>query len=97
MKIEPMSVEEIKTQVDIYNSPTLSLNSVPGRLILAWAHERARANMYCWETLHREHDVTRECLGCGSTDDPRHKWGLGLTDTDEWLAAVLEEIGWPKE
>ena len=41
-----------------------------------------------FETVHRLHDVTRECLGCGSTDDPRHNW----TPAD-WLAEVEREVG----
>jgi len=41
-KIEPMTIEEIKEHVKYPQYRT----GLDGRLILAWAHERARANAF---------------------------------------------------
>jgi hypothetical protein len=91
MKIEPMSVEDIKENLRLdaqYDSTTRPYNLPMRRLILAWAHERARANE---SDFHIEHD---SCVfdDCARIDKIKHHWG-----PFHFRDAVLDSIGWPKD
>lgn len=94
-RIEPMTVEEIKTFLatyDVMNARGLMYHNW-GRLILAWAHERARANkleFLLHPTCSLESHIfgTRE-YNLHACPRDRHE--------DDWLNEVLDEISWPKE
>ena len=93
MKIEPMTVDEIKGTVAWHNKinhPNDAKGHVPRescndcRIILAWAHERARGNMFKRHLMW----VSTGTRGA----DPRAEW-----DAADWLNEVLDEINWPKD
>ena len=97
MNIEPMSVEQIKEMVELYDlydlfetcHPLIIVSGKRGdyaRLILAWAHERARGNRLDHKLLGLDEDSSRQW--------PATKC---LWTESDWLNEVLDEIGWPKE
>lgn len=64
---------------------------IPGKAALKLAIDfllrvEAGRQRIMFEDVHRPHDVTRECLGCWATNDPRHDWTPA-----EWLAHVRRE------
>ena len=92
MKIEPMSVEEIKRvmQFAIVDGEL----HWPCRLILAWAHERARAQRLAFK-ISPTCTLRSHTFG---TAEWREHADCPWTWTDQkWTNEVLDEIGWPKE
>ena len=83
MKIEPLTIEDIKELVSSRDHL---------RLILSWAHERAMSRKadHAWYAgsmpNHGKSGKSREnqCIVCNQPDDG-------------WLNAVLDEINWPKD
>ena len=84
--IEPLTIGEIKELVSSRDHL---------RLILAWAHERARGNKHGFE--HRPMCPPRSHLFNTKEQQEHHgkcKWDRTSAD---WLNEVLDEIGWPQD
>lgn len=88
--IEPYDIEDIKELVTTFGLPEILEPGIPAnwpnrrltRMILAWAHERARANKEEW--VGNQRDYSRRL-----TDED-------CVNTADWLNEVLDEIGWPE-
>lgn len=88
-QIEPITIEEIRSIVahcDLNDEKNIIVR-IYGRLILAWAHERAIRNQ---SVFHLDHSG---CVAddCEFKDCHRHQYRW-----EDWLNEVLGEIGWPK-
>lgn len=88
MKIEPMSVEEIKALI-IDLAPLAEWPKV-SRLILAWIHAEARARML--EYIGRHSDCDDECF---FGEDHIEVDGRG--ELPHFIAAVKREVGWQED
>jgi hypothetical protein len=87
MKIQPLTVGEIqqlasRCMIQV-GGAVIDADSVE-RLILAWAHERARGNMFKRHLMW----VSTGTLGA----DPKREW-----DNTDWLNEVLDSVNWPKD
>lgn len=88
--IKPYDIEDIKELVKTFNLPEILEPGIPAnwpnrrltRMVLAWAHERARGNRQHWLMSFQ----------VGEYDFSRKDW----TDAD-WLNEVLDEISWPED
>ena len=102
MKVEPMSVEEIKDLIyrfdlsEVYE-PRIVMSDkrrIFARLVLSWAHERARAQRLAFK-ISPTCTLRSHTFG---TAEWREHADCPWTWTDQkWTNEVLDEIGWPKE
>ena len=98
MKIEPMSIEIIRDRVRLINwhyADRIGTESWErATLILAWAHERARAQRLAFK-ISPTCTLRSHTFG---TAEWREHADCPWTWTDQkWTNEVLDEIGWPKE
>ena len=92
-KLEPMSVEEIKTLLaaQLLRSDVKCSDNPMCCLIFTWANERAEKNNSTWSisrNTYREHIFVNGV----KVKNPHYKW-----EDADWLNEVLDEIGFPHE